>query len=138
MSYHFFIAIEYCFPTLEFEEYDLPQWSLRESIEYDIVTPFPDKYHILRSIWEVRKGWEDLLIDLSEYGTTRALSGLLPDSLVFIEWYDPHDKNPDHKTKKSTEDEIDRIHLYFLLWTFHFLYSISRARESKSSYIYNS
>ena len=95
--YGFFIFVHLRASTLELEEHDLSELPFRKSVEYDIVTAFSDKYHILRSIWEVRECWEYLLIDLAEYRTARTLSCLFPHSSMLMEGYDPHNKNPDQK-----------------------------------------
>jgi hypothetical protein len=108
--YRFFIGIHHGVPAFELQEYDLSQSSLRESIEYDIVATLPDEDHILRCVWEVRECGEDLLIDFTEYAIARSFYCVLSDSLVFMERHDPHDKNPDHESDKSTENENKRIH----------------------------
>jgi hypothetical protein len=63
------IFIESSIPTLELEEYDLPERSLRESVEYDIVTSLADEYHIFRSVWEVGESWQYFLVYFAEYTT---------------------------------------------------------------------
>lgn len=108
--YGFFIGIHHCIATLEFEEYYLTETSLWESVEYDIVASLPDEYHIFGCVWEVRKGWEYLLIDFAEYTITRTLDSVSPHSLVLMHGYDTHDKNPDNESDKSSEYECQWIH----------------------------
>ncbi len=126
-----FIFVESCVPTLEFEEYYLPQRSLRESVEYDIVASFPDEYHILRGIWEVRESREDFLIDFTEYRISRSLCCLFSHSLVFVEREESHDKNPDNESEQSTENERENIQFLYFIYFLSILYTISIVQKIK-------
>lgn len=55
--YHSLIGIESRVSAFEFEKYDLSESPFRESVEYDVVTPFACEYHIFWSIREIRKRW---------------------------------------------------------------------------------
>lgn len=108
--YGFFIGIHHCIAALELEEYYLTETSLWESVEYDIVASLPDEDHILGCVWEVRKGWEYLLIDLSKYAIARTLDCRLAYFSVFVCCDDAHDKNPDNESDKSSEYESQWVH----------------------------
>lgn len=116
--YRLFIGIHNCVTALEFEEYYLTESSLRQSIEYDIVTSLPDEYHILRCVWEVRKCREYLLIDFSEYTTPWSPYGAFAYFSMLVHGDNSHDKNPNHETNESTEYECEGVHFYFLAFNF--------------------
>ncbi len=63
---HFLIGAQCGITTLEFEEDDIPESSLGETIEDDVVASLPDEDHILRCIGKVRKCRKNLLIEFSE------------------------------------------------------------------------
>lgn len=81
--YGFFILIEGCFSTFEFEENNLSEIATCESIEYDIIASFSYEHHILRGIWEIRKCWKNLFIELSEYLITRSSEAFFSDFSMF-------------------------------------------------------
>ncbi len=108
--YWFFIGIHDSITTLEFEEYYLMQLPFWESVEYNIVTSLPNKNHILRCVWKIRKCGEYFLIDFTEYAIARSLDCTFSDSLMLSESDNTHDKNPNNKTNKSSEYECQWVH----------------------------
>lgn len=108
-----FIFIQDWFSALEFEKDDFSQISFWESVKYDIVTSFSDEYHIFWSVWKIGKCWKYFLVYFAEDTISRSLYCFTSDSLSLMEWEDFHDKNPDHKTEESAEDESYYIHILF-------------------------
>jgi hypothetical protein len=51
---------------------------------------------------------------------------------MLMEWEDPHDENPDHKTKQSAKYECKNIQLrYFIFYFLPILYTISIVQKIK-------
>lgn len=105
-----FIEAQCGVATLQFEKYDLSKSSLRESIEDDIVSAFPDEYHIFWCIREVRKYGKDLLIELSEDLIPIAPEDGFPDILVLEEREDAHDRHTDQESEDESDDQGQCIH----------------------------
>ena len=108
--YSGFIVTESRISTLELEKYYLSQASLSEPIEYDIVASLPGKYHIFGCIWEVWKGWEDLLIEFSEDLIARSFEDGFTEILMFEEREYTHQCHPEHESEECTDDECSEIH----------------------------
>lgn len=134
----FLIFIEYCAPTLEFEEYDLTKRSFRESIEDDVVTSLADEYHILWGVWKIWKCWENFFVDLTEYTTSRSLYCLGSHSLVLMEGDNPHDEYPDDESGKSSENEREYIHTLFFAFfiLFHTILLLEKIKKNSNTLPY--
>jgi len=108
--YRFFIGIHDGIATLELQKHYLTELSLRQSIEYDIVTSLAYKYHVLWCVWEVRECGEYLLVYFSEYTTTGSSYRTFSYLSVFAHGDNPHDENTYEESYESSEYECERVH----------------------------